>query len=311
MSVVTMMDSGGHSGTLRDNFGVLPPGDARRCLVALSQESELLRDLFSFRFQGSPLEGHSFGNLCILALTKVVGSEREAFEAIARILKIRGRVVPVTWVHTHLNAELEDGQTVLGEANIDARGRLAIEAANYESLVPIRRVYLDPEAEANPDALAAIRNSEAIVLAPGDLFTSTLPNLLAKGISETIRETRSPFVYIANLMTKHGETDGWTASRHVSEIVRYCGRIPDAVLAHEGEISTELVRKYETESSRAVEVDVERLYDMGVQVVRLANLADVSSFVRHDSVETAKALLRLLDEVGDSANQLPPRRRIV
>ena len=293
--IVTMMDSGGDSGRLRDEFGVLPPGDVRRCLVALSEETQLLRDLFSFRFVESPLEGRSFGNLFFLALTKLLNSEQEAIEAISRILKIRGRVIAVTWDHAHLHAELSDGTVVIGEGNIDV--------PKHDPSIPIRRVYLQPQAEANPEAVAAILESDFIVLAPGNLFTSTVPNLLVKGISEALQQTKAPLVYVMNLMTRHGETDGYTAAQHVEQILRYGGRTPEAVLVHEGQLPfDELLLRYKTEKSYQVLVDEENLYNLGVKIVQCWNVAPESAFVRvrHDPARTARALVELFGKLGSA-----------
>jgi uncharacterized cofD-like protein len=289
-SIVTMMDSGGDSGRLRDEFGVLPPGDVRRCLVALSEESELLRDLFSFRFLDPPLKDRSFGNLFFLALTKMLGSEKEAIEAISRILKIRGQVIAVTWDHAHLYAELADGTLVAGEANINV--------PEHDATIPIRRVYLDPEARANPEAVEAILESDFIVFAPGDLFTSTIPNLLVKGIPEALRQARAPIIYVLNLMTKYGETDDYTASQHVAQIVRYVDRVPDAVLVHQGTVPEELALKYEEEKARQVRIDADGLYRLGVKLVKAGDVMSATSLVRHDPARTAEALLELFEELG-------------
>ena len=289
-SIVTMMDSGGDSGRLRDEFGVLPPGDVRRCLVALSEESMLLRDLFSFRFLDPPLEGRSFGNMFFLALTKMLGTEKEAIESIGRILKIRGRVIAVTWDHAHLYAKLADGTVVVGEANINV--------PEHDPSVPIQSVYLKPAAKANPEAVESILESDFIVFAPGDLYTSTIPNLLVKGIPEALRRARAQIIYVLNLMTKYGETDEYAASQHVSQIVRYGGRVPDAVLVHEGPVPEELALKYEEEKARQVRVDVEQLYRMGVKLVKRGSVMSATSLVRHDPGRTAEALLELFEELG-------------
>jgi uncharacterized cofD-like protein len=296
LSIVTMMDSGGDSGRLRDEFGVLPPGDARRVLVALSEETQLLRDLFSFRFSDPPLEGRSFGNLFFLALTKLLNSEREAIEAISRILKIRGRVIAVTWDHVHLYAELCDGAVVIGEGNIDV--------PKHDPSIPIRRVYLQPEAQANPEAVEAILKSDFVVLAPGNLFTSTIPNLLVKGIPEALQQTNASLIYIMNLMTRYGETDGYTASEHVKQIVHYSrGRVPDAVLVHKGEIPFgELISKYQAEKSYQVGIDIDHLSDMGVRVVTCRNVVPEAAFVRvrHDPDRTARALVELFGKLDST-----------
>jgi uncharacterized cofD-like protein len=285
-----MMDSGGDSGRLRDEFGVLPPGDVRRCLVALSEETQLLRDLFSFRFTDPPLEGRSFGNLFFLALTKILGSEQEAIESLGRILKTRGRVIAVTWDHAHLYAELADGTVIAGEANIDV--------PKHDPSVPIRRVYLEPEARANAEAVEAIMTSDFVVFAPGNLYASTVPNLLVKGIPEALQRTRAPLIYVLNLMTRHGETDGYTASQHVARIARYGGRMPDAVLVHQGQVPAELALKYRAEEAYQVRLDVDNLYEMGVGVVKSRDVMSTTSLVRHDPARTARALLELFGELS-------------
>lgn len=288
-SIVTMMDSGGDSGRLRDEFGVLPPGDVRRCLVALSQESALLRELFSFRFEEEPLCGRSFGNLFLLTLTRVLGSEKAAIEAMGRLLRIRGRVIPVTWDHAHLVAELADGTTLRGEANIDV--------PPHDKHVPIQRVRLEPKARANAEALETLRSADAVVLAPGGLYTSTIPNLLVEGVADALRTAPGPLVYVMNLMTRQSETHGYTAARHVEEIARYAGRTPDAVLAHGDTIPSDRIRRYEAEDARPVTVDREALRALGVRVVREDHVVSAPPLVRHDPGRTAAALCQLLEEL--------------
>ncbi len=288
-SIVTMMDSGGDSGRLRDEFGVLPPGDVRRCLIALSEEDELLRSLFAFRFPDPPLEGRNFGNLFFLALTKMCGSEKQAIEAMSRILKVRGRVLAVTWDRVHLYAELADGTLIAGEANIDI--------PKHDSSLPIRRVYLEPEARANPEAVQAIAESDFLVLAPGNLYTSTVPNLLVQGIPAALQQARAPLIYVLNLMTNYGETYGYTASDHIVQLVRYGRRVPDAVLTHQGPIPDELAWKYEAEEAYRVRLDAGNLYSMGVKVVKQADVMSTTSLVRHDPPRTAKALVELFGEL--------------
>jgi len=288
-SIVTMMDSGGDSGRLRDEFGVLPPGDIRRCLIALSEESELMRDLFSFRFEKGPLEDRQFGNLFFIALTRILGSQKEAIEAIGGILKIRGRVIAVTWDDAHICAVLQNGQIVQGEANIDV--------PQHDGSVPIERVYLQPQAQANPEAIAAILDSDYVVFAPGNLYTSSIPNLLVTGIPEALQRTKARLLYIVNLMSRHGETDGYTAADHVARLAEYAGRIPDGVLVHEGEVPAELLARYEAEKSYRIAVDTARLHEVGVAVVKAADVMSTISVVRHDPARTAQHLVALFDEL--------------
>jgi uncharacterized cofD-like protein len=281
-SVVTMTDSGGDSGRLRNEFNVLPPGDIRRCLLALSEDSTLLRELFSFRFEDDPLRGRQLGNLFVLALTRILGSEREAISAMHRLLKIRGRVYPVSWDHVHLCAELENGRTVEGEADIDV--------PKHDPGIAIRRVFLRPDASPNPEALAAIAESDFVVLAPGDLYTSTLPNLLVRGVPEALRRSRAKLIYVLNLMTKRGETGGYPASRHVAELIRYGGRVPDALLVHEGGVPEDMARRYQAQDAHAVQIDEAAVRELGVRWLCPAPVMSRSSKARHDPERTALAL---------------------
>jgi uncharacterized cofD-like protein len=286
-SIVTMMDSGGDSGRLRDEFGVLPPGDIRRCLIALSDESELMRDLFSFRFGEGPLEDRQFGNLFFIALTRILGSQKEAIEAIGGILKIRGRVIAVTWDDAHIHAELQNGALVRGEANIDV--------PRHDASVPIRRVFLEPKAQANPEAVDAILDSDYVIFAPGNLYTSTIPNVLVSGIPEALQATKARVLYVVNLMSRFGETDGYTAADHVEQIAHYGGRMPEAVLVHEGEVPAELLARYEAERAHRVAIDPEKLHRLGVEEVKTADVMSTTSVVRHDPARTARALVELFD----------------
>jgi len=284
-SIVSMMDSGGDSGRLRDEFGMLPPGDVRRCLIALSEESQLMRELFSHRFSEPPLAGRSFGNLFLLALTEFLGSERASLDAISKILKIRGQVIPVTWDSSHICAELADGTVVTGEANIDV--------PKHDASLPITNVYLDPPAQANEEALAALADSDFVVLAPGDLYTSTIPNLIVEGVPEALAKTSATLIYVLNLMTKYGETQGYAASHHIDRIHRYGGRVPDAVLVHEGKIPKDLLKRYESERTHQVHVDREALTQLGVKLVESADVMSANSYVRHDPARVGQALMSL------------------
>ena len=287
-SIVTMMDSGGDSGALRDAFGVLPPGDLRRCLVALSEESEILRDLFSFRFEEGPLEGRNFGNLFFLALTRSLGSEQQAVSALGRILKIRGEVIPVTWDHAQLVARTRDGGVLRGEAEIDNRG-----ARVGPRPSPIESIWLEPNARANPAAIAAIRRCDALVIAPGDVFTSLVPNLLVEGVSEAICASRGQLVLVVNLMTKAGETDDWGARRHVDELTERAGRTPDVVLVHTGGLSRARLRDYAREGAAPVVDDLGAPGEAPYRVVR-ADLASAGALIHHDPDATARELAELL-----------------
>lgn len=285
-AICSMMDSGGHSGVLRDAYGVLPPGDVRRCLVALSQETELLRDLFSYRLQEEPYDGANIGNLMILALTKLLGSEEQAIEGISKILNIRGAVIPVTLSNTHLHAVLSNGEIIREESNIDKRST----QCPSEALPTITSVFLDPPVEANEKAVTAILAADYLIVAPGDIYTSIVPNLLVSGISDAISRTSATMLYAVNLMTKHGETDSWTAAMHVEAISTYAGRVPDAVIAHKGGIPSALASSYRGEHAAQVLVDRDRLIDLGVRLVIETDVMSRTSVIRHDPQKTAEAI---------------------
>jgi uncharacterized cofD-like protein len=286
-SIVTMTDSGGDSGRLRNEFNVLPPGDLRRCLVALSNESPLLRALFNYRFEEEPLAGRQLGNLVMLALGKILGSERQGIDALHRLLNIRGRVLPISWDKVHLCAELADGRIIEEEANIDV--------PKHDPRIPIRRVFLCPEAQANPEALTAIAESQYLVLAPGDLYTSTIPNLLVGGVPGALATSSARLIYVLNLMTKRGETLGYPASRHIEELIKYGGRVPDAVLVHRGPMPVDMAERYLVEEARPVEIDEPAIRALGVPLIRMAPVMSASSKARHDPERTARALLDLFE----------------
>ena len=234
-----MADDGGSSGRLRDQFGHLPPGDVRRCLVALSanrQVNRTLRALFEYRFdRGAELNGHSFGNLFLTALTELTGSVELAILEASRLLNIRGTVLPVTTDNVRLCATLEDGTLITGEGKIDVR--------TVKPELGIRRVFLSPEATIYGPVDQAIRNADVLVIGPGDLYTSIIPNLLVRGVPEAIRACKGVRIFICNLMTKHGETDGFTAARFVAEIYRYLGSSEalDSVIVNTGAFPEELL----------------------------------------------------------------------
>jgi len=200
-AIVSMFDSGGSTGKLRDNLGVLPPGDLRRCLIALADDDKenILRDLFSFRFEGG-VGNHSLGNLIITASEKNYGSLSAGIKKIGQLLNMRGKVIPVSLENSHLRAELKDGSIINGENNIDV-------PTNERS--PINKISLNPSVIINEEAKVAILEADLVVIGPGDLYTSLIPNLLVDGVVEALQKTNARLVYICNLMTKKGETDGY------------------------------------------------------------------------------------------------------
>lgn len=293
-AVVAMSDSGGSSGRLRDELGQLPPGDIRQCLVALAGDAEqgvMLRRLFTHRFSmGEGLEGHSVGNLLLAALTEITGAHDRAIEAASRLLNIRGRVLPVTLTNSHLHAILSDDRELEEEALIDSRGN--------EDGVEIDHVFLSPPAYAFPPVLEAIEEADIVVLAPGDLYTSLIPNLLAEGVCDALRSTRARLVYVTNLMTKPGETDGFTAERFVTEVNHYIGhesRI-DVAVVNSSVFSDRVRQRYQQLGARPVEYDITTMKSLVPWVIE-SDLVSEGIFVRHDPDKLAKAVMSLIPHV--------------
>ena len=252
-AIVTMADSGGSTGRLRDEFGYLPVGDVRMALAALASDTdehdELIRQLFLHRFdKGNGLSGHNFGNLFLVALTDILGSEEAAIRAAARVLRVRGEVVPVTNEEVHLVATYDNGQTVTGEHDID-------EPEAQFSNSRITELTVTPQASVNPKAEEAILSADLIVLGPGDLYTSVLANCVVDGVADAIRHSGAKLIYVCNLVTKVGQTNGMGAQAHVDEITRYIGREPDVVLLNTGVFPNELLDRYKEQQEFPVTLD--------------------------------------------------------
>ena len=290
-AVVAMTDSGGSSGRLREELGHLPPGDIRQCLVALAPDDRataLMARLFDYRFNaGNGLLGHSFGNLFITALTEITGNTATAIEEASRLLAIKGTVFPVTLTKSTLVARLKDGSDVVGEAHIDQR---------KEKLdVTIDYVYLDPKAYAYLPVLEAIENADAIVMGPGDIYTSILPNLLVEDVSRAIRSSRAVKICICNLMTKPGESDGFKASRFVNLIREYLGTASplDCLVANSAPYPDRLVERYAADGQYPVEVDLDECRTVVRDVVQ-EPLLSAGVYLHHDSSSLAKTIMRVL-----------------
>lgn len=298
-AVATMSDSGGSSGRLRDEFGYLPPGDVRRCLLALAswdEDSLLLRQLFEYRFdRGLGLNGHSFGNLLLTALTDILGGEEQAIDEAGRLLRIRGRVLPVTLTDTTLCARLDNGHVIHGETDIDVR-------KDYHDAV-ISDVWLDPPAVGNPDVLAALNRADLVVLGPGDLYTSIIPNLLVEDVAEAIRTSRAKCVYVCNVMTKHGETDNFAASDFIREVIRYLGQdaLDFAILNYHESLPRDLLDRYKESHSAPVDLDLGNCYEL-VPGLRIRPLTRTGALVRHDPELLALTLMEI------ATGQVPPGR---
>jgi uncharacterized cofD-like protein len=290
--VVSMMDSGGSTGRLRDQLGILPPGDLRQCLVALSDAPILWRKLFLYRFEKGDLEGHNFGNIFLAALEKVSNSYNEAIETVSYVLKTKGKVIPVTFDKLHLVAEYENGNKVTGESMIDE---------NHLEKSRIKKAYLQPQGKVNPWAIKSIEESDFIVIGPGDLYTSIIPVLLVDGVSQAIKKSRAKIVYIMNLMTKSGQTTNYKATDHLKDLVNYMGRGPDYILINNSNISPDVLAIYERYNEVKVENDLDKNGYKIVEKDLLDNKkiekvsADIlyRSILRHDSEKVAQELKKI------------------
>ena len=282
-AIVAVADEGGSSGILREELGILPPGDIRNCLVSLAEAPQLMRDLFQYRFQeGKGIRGHSFGNIFIAALTEVTGSFKTAVKESSKVLAIRGRVIPASLDQIRLKAEYIDGSVKEGEDKISAEGK------------PIKHIYLIPKvARANPEALEAIRAAEIIILGPGSIFTSIIPNLIIKEINEEITKKNVLKIYICNVMTQHGETDGFTAADHMGAIFNHTTKnIVNCCMVNSGRLDYNLLLRYSQEKSFPVIPDKNRLRIMGVNVIE-EDLVSRINYLRHDSSKTARIVIRI------------------
>lgn len=279
-AIVTVADDGGSSGRLRRELGVLPPGDIRNCLVALADDESLMGKLFQHRFADGDLSGHPFGNLFLAALAEVTGNFDLAVQECSRVLKIRGSVLPSTLQHVRLWAERANGQHVCGETNIAA------------GLGACRRVWLDPPPVAHPPAIEALASADIIVLGPGSLFTSVLPHLAVPEIAEAVATAPGLRVYVCNVMTQMGETDGFSVADHVERILEAAPGGLDVVVAHEGPLDPAAVAAYGAMGQEPVAADRVRVEALGARLVT-ANLAETGSVVRHSPQALAEVLLEL------------------
>ena len=282
--IVSMADDGGSTGILRSEFGILPIGDVRRCLLALADNTGTLNKLFTYRF-GEQLSGHSFGNLFLTALKEITGSMETAIKEAERILKTRGHVLPVTFDDIKLFAELETGEIITGETNID------IPKHNAET--PIKRVFLEPKAYAYHKAIEAIHNADLVVIGPGDLFTSVIPNLLVEGISEAICNTKAKKVYVCNLMTKYGETNDYKVQDFYNKLIEYLGKpCIDHVLYNINDIPKDLLLRYAEQKQFPVKFDPSKKINGNPEFVA-GDFINVTDIARHNSEKLARKIMEL------------------
>ena len=284
-AVVTVTDDGGSSGRLREDFKMLPPGDVRNCLVALSEDEHLLSKLFQVRFDQGELEGHSFGNLFVAALSQITGDFAQAVQMSSQILATRGRIFPATNTNVRLAAQMDDGSVVRGETNI---------TASKQSIVEL---MLEPSsAEPLPETLEAIANADLITLGPGSLYTSLVTNLLVRGIPEALAASKATKVFVCNLMTQANESLGLTASQHIEKILQHCGGVDapifDYALINTAPISAERLEQYAREGQEPIEVDLDRVMALGVIPVT-GDFVHEGDVLRHDYDRVAERLLDL------------------
>jgi len=294
-AIVTVTDSGRSSGVLRRNLGVLPPGDARNCLIALSGSAKTgrqLHELFQYRFEDGALAGMSFGNLFLAALEKITGSFEQALRAASEILAVEGKVIPSTLANTNLCALLKDGSVVREEFNVRRPGK-----------APIEHVYLDPEdAMATEEAVQEIERADAIIIGPGSLYTSVITNLLVRGITRAIRRSDARVIYVCNIVTQPGQTDGYRASDHVRAVQRYLGEgLPDYVVVNNRVPPENILERYRQTGAELVLPDDE-LRSMGLQVIEADLVEDLSGervlwekqdLLRHDPEKLAHVIMEL------------------
>jgi uncharacterized cofD-like protein len=301
-AIVNMVDDGGSTGVLRDELGALPPGDVRQCLVALSDSSKV-RDLFNYRFESGTFGGHSFGNILLTALEKVTGNFNEAVETASEILRINGVVIPATLDDVRLKMEWPEASLIL-------RGERVIDADYFRHDPRRATLSLLPSATANPMAISAIEQADMVVIAPGDLYTSIGPLLVIDGIAEALKNTKASCVYVANLVTKNGQTTGFTVSDHASEIERFVGGpFLDYVLYNEEVPTRKIMQKYKAEKAFLVKVDKKVLVNMPYKAIggnflgkmaskkhKADKLPVTRSLIRHDASAVASAIIGLYNQ---------------
>ena len=295
-AIVSMADTGGSARTERDEYGLLPSSDVRKALIGLSEgngkRGGLLRELFSYRFDEGELKGTTFGNVFLVALSKVLGSQEAAIERAGEILRIKGKVLPVTMDKVDLVAKYEDGRVVTGEHLIDEPG--------YDEKLKIAEFWAVPRGRIFPAAKEAIEEGDMIVLGPGDVYTSSLATVVVDEVDKLLKQTKAKLVYVVNLMTRFGQTDGFSAKDHVKEIEKYVGRKMDAVVVNEARLSGRMVEKYQAEQAEPVKDDLGN--DGRVVRADLLQPAEVErqsgdtlarSLLRHDPDKLAKVLMEL------------------
>ena len=303
-AIVTVTDEGGSSGALRQQFGMLPPGDIRNCIVALAEEEHLLSRLFSYRFESgdSALAGHSLGNLLLTALTDITGGFDNAVLAASEVLAISGDIYPSTLDDVRLRARLADGQELVGEVAIS--GSFLGEPTPKPHHERIVHLAIDPpDAQPPQRALHASAAADLILIGPGSLYTSVIPNLLIKPIAEALRRAKALRVYICNVMTQPGETEGYTAEEHLSAIIEHAGLITDLVILNGRRPSENILAAYSAQRQTPVQFDINAIRELGVTPF-FGDIIEEGNYVRHDSAALAETVFRLYARYGRTLERM-------
>lgn len=284
-AIVTVSDNGGSSGILRREMNILPPGDIRNCLLALAETEPIMEKIFQYRFEEGTLEGQSFGNLFIAALNGIYGSFELAVEKATEVLAVKGKVLPVTTQNVELCARYKDNTEIIGESEIVMANKLERKEIDTMSLEPKTPM-------AYYKAIEALENANIIILGPGSLYTSIVPNLLVNGIPEAIKRSSAKVIYVSNIMTQPGETDNYTLNRHIEVIEKYLGKnILKYIIVNDEEIDEDILNLYEEDGANQVVVDITP--DNNIKVIRapLVKISSENKFIRHDPLELAKVII--------------------
>ncbi len=289
-AIVTVADDGGGSGVLREDLGILPPGDIRNCILALADTEPLMEELLQYRFKDGRLKDQSFGNLFLAAMDGISNNFEEAVQKMSSVLAVTGRVVPVTLDNMILKAKLQNGKIIDGESNIPKY------ALQYNS--PIDEVFIEPkDAKAVKEALTAINCADAVILGPGSLYTSIIPNILIGDVRDALCKTKALRIYVSNIMTQPGETDNFNVCDHVKAIQKHAGcRVVDYVLVNTGKISNDLEEKYQQDNSSMVNINEKQIAKLGIGVIRSDFVKIQKGYVRHDADKLAAIILETIME---------------
>lgn len=293
-AIVTVSDDGGGSGVLREELGMLPPGDIRNCILALSNIEPIMRRLLSYRFETGNLQGQSFGNLFLAAMNGISDSFEEAVSHMGEVLAITGRVLPVSTDDVNLAAELDNGEIVLGETEI-CRMKTAYDCG-------IKRIWLEPEnPKPLPGSIEAIEDADLIIFGPGSLYTSIISNLLVSGVAEAVMRSGAMKIYIANIMTQDGETEAYSVSDHIKELFKYGGgKLFDICLANSSQVPEDILEKYRKKDAEQIFADREEIERLNVKLFEEPILSCSEGWVRHNSKLLAREIFKIYRELSET-----------